>query len=69
MIARLHKGKGVIFMSKKKIFKILGIILLSSYIKIELLLLFHIILMFIISIILYTILNKSGVKEYKKINV
>ena len=28
MIARLHKGKGVIFMSKKKIFKILGIILL-----------------------------------------
>ena len=28
MIAWLHKGKGVIFMSKKKIFKILGIILL-----------------------------------------
>lgn len=51
------------------IISVLGIILLSSYIKIELLLLFHMILMFIISIILYTILNKSGVKEYKKINV
>lgn len=48
---------------------ILIIFFLNNYIKLNLLLVLHIILMIVISIILYVILKKYGVKEYRKINV
>lgn len=45
------------------------ILLLSEYIKIELVLVLHICLITIISIILYSIVMNFGVKEYRRINV
>lgn len=48
---------------------ILIIIFLSDYIKLNILLVLHVLLITIISIILYLYLMKYGTKEYRKINV
>ena len=56
-------GMGIFFGS------ILAICFLNSYIKLELLLILHLIIIILISIVLYMILMKWGVKEYRKINV
>lgn len=48
---------------------ILLIVFLSDYIKLDLLLVLHVIFITIVSIILYLILMKFGIKEYKNINV
>lgn len=48
---------------------ILLIVFLSDYIKLDLLLVLHVLFITIVSIILYLILMKFGIKEYKNINV
>lgn len=45
------------------------IMFLSDYVKLNLVLILHISLLIIVSIVLYFILMKFGVKEYRKINV
>ena len=48
---------------------ILIIFFLSDYMKLDLLLILHTSLITLISIILYLIIIKYGVKEYRKINI
>ena len=48
---------------------ILIILFLSDYMKLDLLLILHTSLITLISIILYYIIKKYGVKDYKKINI
>ena len=47
----------------------LAIAFLSDYIKIDILLVLHLLLIAIVSIILYLYLMKYGTKDYRKINV
>ena len=48
---------------------ILVVCFLNKYLNLDLLLILHIIFIAIISVILYIILMKVGVKEYRRINV
>ena len=56
-------GMGIFILS------IIGIVFFYEKIKIEILVIIHILILLLISLILYNILMKKGIKDYQKINV
>ena len=56
-------GMGIFILS------IIGIVFTYEKIKIEILVIIHILILLLISLILYNILMKKGIKDYQKINV
>ena len=51
------------------ILSIIVIVFTYEKIKIEILIIIHIVILLLISLILYNILMKKGIKDYQKINV
>ena len=56
-------GMGIFILS------IIGIVFTYEKIKIEILVIIHIVILLLISLILYNLLMKKGIKDYQKINV